>query len=103
MNAAAQVTVDETEPLSWREICARYPDQYVCLADIVDVEPGGPAIATARVVGHGSTSDAAFEPIRELPKPFPLCTVRFTGISRTPLIRPWLILDDDEVIDSFPP
>jgi hypothetical protein len=97
---AAQATVDETEPLSWREICARYPDQYVCLVDIIDVERGGP-MATARVVGYGPTSDAAFEPIRELPKPFPLCTVRFTGTPRTPLIRPWLILDDDEVIDSF--
>jgi hypothetical protein len=100
MNAAAQVTVDQTEPLSWREICARYPDQYVCLVDFVDVEPGGP-MATARVVGYGPTHDAAFEPMRELPKPFPLCGIRFTGTPRTPLIRPWLILDDDEVIDSF--
>lgn len=101
MNAAAQIAPDETEPLSWAEIRARYPDQYVCLVDIVDEEPGSPVIATARVVGHGSTHDAAFEPIRELPKPFPLCAIRFTGVSRTPLIRPWLILDDDEVIDSF--
>jgi hypothetical protein len=103
MNAAAQVTVDETGPLPWGEICARYPDQYVCLVDIVGVEPGSPVIAAARVVGHGSTSDAAFEPVRELSEQVPLCTVRFTGIPRTPLIRPWLILDDDEVIDSFPP
>lgn len=103
MAAAAQIAPDETDPLPWVEICARFPDQFVCLVDIVGVEPGSPVIATARVVGHGSTSDAAFEPIRELPEQFPLCTVRFTGISRTPLIRPWLILDDDEVIDSFPP
>lgn len=103
MTAAAQIAPDETDLLPWVEICARFPDQFVCLVDIVGVEPGSPVIATARVVGHGSTSDAAFEPIRELPEQFPLCTVRFTGISRTPLIRPWLILDDDEVIDSFPP
>lgn len=103
MNAAAQIAPDKTEPLSWAEIRARYPDQYVCLVDIVNVEPGCPVIVTARVVGHGSTHDAAFEPIRDLPKEFPRCTVRFTGVSRTPLIRPWLILDDDEVIDSFPP
>lgn len=101
MNATAQIAPDLTEPLSWREICARYPDQYVCLVDIVDEEPGSLVIATARVVGYGSTHDAAFEPIRELPNPFPLCAIRFTGVSRTPLIRPWLILDDDEVIDSF--
>ena len=103
MNATAQVTVDGPEPLPWREICARYPDQYVCLVDIVGVEPGNPTIATARVVGYGSKHDAAFEPIRDLPEQFPLCTIRFTGTSREPLVRPWLILDDDEVIDSFPP
>jgi hypothetical protein len=102
MNAAAQVTVDETEPLSWREICARYPDQFVCLVDIVGVEPRSPTIATARVVGHGSTHDAAFEPIRDLPVQFPLCTIRFTGVSRKPLIRPNLILDDED-LDSFRP
>jgi hypothetical protein len=103
MNAAAQIAPDETEPLPWAEIRARYPDQYVCLVDIVGMEPGNPTIATARVVGHGSTHDAAFEPIRDLPAQFPRCTIRFTGICREPLIRPWLILDDDEVIDSFPP
>lgn len=103
MNVAAQIAPDETKPLPWAEIRARYPDQYVCLVDILDEEPGSPAIATARVVGHGSTHDAAFEPIRDLPKQFPLCAIRFTGIPREPLIRPWLILDDDEDLDSFPP
>ena len=100
MNTAAQIAPDESEQLSWREICARYPDQYVCRVDFVDVEPGGP-MATARVVGYGPTHDAAFEPIRDLSKEFPLCGIRFTGISRTPLRRPWLVLDDDEVVHSF--
>jgi len=100
MNAAAQIAPDETEPLPWREICARYPDQFVCLVDIVDAEPRSPTIATARVVGHGSTQDAAFEPIRDLPEQFPLCTIRFTGICRKPLIRPCLVLDDED-LESF--
>jgi hypothetical protein len=97
MNAAAQIAPDETEPLPWREICARYPDQFVCLVDVVGVEPRSPEIATARVVGHGSTHDAAFEPIRDLPEQFPLCTIRFTGICREPLIRPCLVLDDEDL------
>jgi hypothetical protein len=95
MNAAARVTPDETEPLPWGEICARYPDQFVCLLDVVHAEPRSPEIVTARVVGHGSTHDAAFEPIRDLPKQFPRCTIRFTGICTEPLIRPCLVVDDE--------
>lgn len=97
MNTAIQVAPDETEPLPWGEICARYPDQFVCLVHIVDAEPRSPKIATARVVGHGSTHEAAFEPIRDLPEQFPHCTIRFTGICREPLIRPCLVLDDEDL------
>lgn len=95
MNAAAQVTPDETEPLPWVEICARYPDQFVALVDVVHAELRSPEIVTARVVGHGSTHDSAFEPIRDLPEQFPRCTIRFTGISTEPLIRPCLVVDDE--------
>ena len=87
MNAAAQIVPDETEPLPWVEICTRYPDQFVCLVDVVDAELRSPEIVTARVAGHGSTHDAAFEPIRDLPEQFPRCTIRFTGICNEPLIR----------------
>jgi hypothetical protein len=97
MNAAAQIAPHETEPLPWVEICARYPDQFVCLVDVVGAELRSPEIATARVVGHGSTHDAAFEPIRDLHEQFPRCTIRFTGICGEPLIRPCLVLDDEDL------
>jgi hypothetical protein len=35
MDIAEQIASLETEPLPWAEICARYPDEYVCLVEIV--------------------------------------------------------------------
>lgn len=54
MDAAEQSASLETEPLPWAEICARYPDQYVCLVDIVHPPLRSPEIISARVVGHGA-------------------------------------------------
>lgn len=95
MNAAEQVAPHETEPLSWAEICARYPDQYVCLVDTEAVELGSPEIKTGRVVGCGATRRAAFDPIRGLGAKYPLHSVRFTGVCTEPLIRPSLVIDDE--------
>jgi len=94
MDAAEQIASLETEPLPWAEICARYPDQYVCLVDIVHPPLRSPEIITARVVGHGTTHEAAFEPIRELGERYPRFAVRYTGVCTEPLIRPSLVIDD---------
>jgi len=56
MDAAKQLVPDETEPLTWAEIARRYPDQYVCLVDIVHPRRGDPDIVSARVVGNGRRS-----------------------------------------------
>ena len=95
MNAAEQLVPVATELLSWAEICARYPDQFVCLIEIVWVEPGSPEIKAARIVGHGYTHDAAFEPIRDHDVRYPRFAIRFTGVSSEPLRRPSLIIDDE--------
>lgn len=81
--------------LSWEEICARYPNQFVCLVDMVKDAPRSPAIASARVVGHGATRDVAFEPVRALPVPRPMHAVRYTGECAEPYLRPSLVLDED--------
>lgn len=60
MDAAERLAPDETEPLPWAQICARYSDQYVCLVDVVHPRRGDPDIVSARVVGTGATDDAAF-------------------------------------------
>ncbi len=97
MDAASRLAPDEIEPLTWAEICRRYPDQYVCLIDIVHARRGDPDIVSARVVGNGATDDAAFEPIRDLEKDYPRFAVRFTGESTIPLIRPSFVFDDEDL------
>jgi len=95
MTVAEKLALDETDPLEWDEICARFPDQYVCLVDLVKLEPGNPDFKTARVVGHGATRAEAFEPIRgDLHNKYPRHAVRFTG-EPGPLIRPALVIDDE--------
>jgi hypothetical protein len=95
MDAAEHIASLETEPLPWAEICARYPDQYVCLVDIVHPQLRSPEIISARVVGHGAEHDAAFEPIRDLDEQYPRFAVRYTGVCTEPLIRPSLVIDDE--------
>jgi hypothetical protein len=63
MDAAEQLPLEETEPLSWVEICIWYPDQYVCLVDIDWAELRSPEIKTAQVVGYGATRRAAFHAV----------------------------------------
>ena len=95
MDAALQPAHEETERMPWAEICARYPDQYVCVVDCEMVERGIPEIKTARVVGHGPTHDAAFEPMRNLGALYRGCAVRYIGSCTEQLTRPYLVLDDD--------
>ena len=42
-----------SEPLTWNEICERYPDEWVCLVEIDRPDDNNFAFRTARVVGHG--------------------------------------------------
>jgi hypothetical protein len=72
MDAAEQLVPVATEPLSWAEICVRYPGQFVCLVEIVWVELRSAEIKTARVVEHGPTHDVAFEPVRDLDVRYPV-------------------------------
>ncbi len=95
MDASTQVAPHETELLSWSEICAQYPDQYVCLVDVEAVELGSPEIKAGRIVGRGATRRAAYEPIRGLGAKFPLHSIRFTGICTETFVRPSLVIDDE--------
>lgn len=89
MNTAEQImpTVEPSEPLPWAEICARYPDQYVCLLDVVPVERWSPAIATGRVAGHGPTRLDASALVREDVQ-IRRWSVLYTGEPTKPLRRP---------------
>jgi len=97
MDAAEETLPLATDPLPWAEICARYPDQYVCLVDVVHPPLRSPEIISARVVGHGATDDEAFEPIRDLATQYPRFAVRFTGESTVALVRPSFIFDEEDL------
>jgi hypothetical protein len=64
MSAAEKIASTITEPLTWTEICERYPAQRVCLVEMDRIHPHGFAFRTARVVGHGKTRREAFEQAR---------------------------------------
>lgn len=55
----ASTPASTAKSLSWTEICARYPHEWVCLLDI-EHEPDG-AVRTARVVVHDPDFDQALD------------------------------------------
>jgi hypothetical protein len=50
-----------SEPLTWAEIRDRYPDQWVCLVEIDEINDTDFEVRTAHVVGHGKTRIAPLE------------------------------------------
>lgn len=44
-----------SEPLTWPEICARYPDEWVVLVEVDWIEEDDRDFRSARVAGHGKT------------------------------------------------
>jgi len=44
-----------SEPLTWEQICDRYPNEWVCLVEIDKINDTDFDFRTARVVGHGKT------------------------------------------------
>ena len=95
MSAAEKIASAITDPLTWAEICERYPDQQVCLVEIDRIHPRGLEFRTARVIGHGKTRRKAFEQSRAWRDRYSELGCRFTGQPKTPLVRPAWILDDE--------
>ncbi len=44
-----------SEPLTWEQICDRYPNQWVCLVEMDKLNDTDFDFRTARVVGNGRT------------------------------------------------
>ena len=44
-----------SEPLTWEQICERYPDEWVCLVEIDKINDTDFEFRRARVIGHGKT------------------------------------------------
>ena len=101
MNAAEKIAPTITEPLTWAQICERYPDERVCLVEMDRIHPNGFEFRTARVVGHGKTRHEAFDQARRWTDRYEEIGHYFTGrVIAQPLLRPALVLDD-ETRDAF--
>jgi hypothetical protein len=92
---ALAVVGEISEPLTWAEICARYPDEWVCLVEVDYVHPNGLEFRTARVVGHGKTSAAPFAQARSWHALYREVAHFFTGRITAPPRRPPFIIDDE--------
>jgi hypothetical protein len=102
--AVPAVVGEISEPLTWAEICARHPDEWVCVVEADFVHPNGPEIRTARVVGHGKTRGAPLEQARDWRAHYREIGHYYTGrvTERSP--RPRLVRDgEDWVIVGFRP
>lgn len=66
-----------SEPLTWPEICERFPAQWIALVALDWVDDRDQPVRTALVAGHGSRRDALRQarPLRKLFEPIgPLFT-----------------------------
>jgi hypothetical protein len=69
-----------SEPLTWMQICERYPDQWVVLVEIQkDPEDYSIRFQTARVAGIGKTSSESFAQGQPFKRGYPGYANRFTG------------------------
>ena len=92
---AEVVTAGISEPLTWAEICARYPDEWVCLVEMDRIHPRGFAFRTARVIGHGKTRGEPFAQARPWQARYKVIGHYFTGRIAVRPPRPSFILDDE--------
>ena len=87
MIAASNATAVISEPLTWTEICDRYPEQWVCVVDIDRIKPNNFEFRTARLVGHGATRREPLDQARPWRSRFETIGHYFTGSIVAPLPR----------------
>jgi hypothetical protein len=87
MIAASTSAPAISDPLTWAEICDRYPEQWVCVVDIDRVAPNSLEFRTARVVGHGVTRREPLDQARPWRSRFAIIGHYFTGSVIAPVER----------------
>lgn len=96
MDAVRELAPEISEPMTWAEICAQYPEQRVCLVEIDHVRPHSFGFRTARVIGYGETPDEAFERARPWRAHYEQIGHYFTGRVTSPLPHvPRLVMTDE--------
>jgi len=73
-----------SEPLTWKQICDRYPDEWVCLVEIDRYNDREFEFRTARVVGHGKHPRDPLVQARPLDAHYEGMGHYFTGTVRAP-------------------
>ncbi|HWO25075.1 MAG TPA: hypothetical protein VNO30_40330 [Kofleriaceae bacterium] len=81
------------ERLTWKQICERYPEQFVVLVDHDRLPHDAAGFTTARVLAVGSSRAEATERARPQLDSIYEWGCHFTGPIRGPRLgyRPWLI------------
>lgn len=95
MIAAEVLAPAISEPLTWGEICALYPDEWVCLAEMDRVHPFGFEFRTARVIGHGKTRGAPVDQALRWRSHYVSIGHYFTGRIEVRSPRPCLAVDGE--------
>jgi hypothetical protein len=84
-HATLAAAPDLTDPLTWKQICERYPDEWVALVEVDWVNDRDFDFRSARVAGHGKRRKEPMiqaEPFRAL---YPTIGHFYTGRIRAPL------------------
>ncbi|HWO19338.1 MAG TPA: hypothetical protein VNO30_11200 [Kofleriaceae bacterium] len=89
------VAAEISELLTWAEICARHPDEWVCLVEMDFIHSNGPEVRTARVIGHGKTRGAPVEQARPWRDHYDVIGHFYTGRITVRQPRPVVILDEE--------
>jgi hypothetical protein len=96
MNAAAELALSISEPMTWAEICELYRDQRVCLVEMDRSNAHSFGFRTARVVGHGKTRREAFAQARRWANHYDEIGHYFTGKINPPNPHyPRLVMTDE--------
>jgi len=74
-----------SDPLTWPEICARFPDEWVALVEIDWLNENDLDFHSARVAGHGKTRREPLDQARPLRARYDEIGRFFTGPIRAPL------------------
>lgn len=73
-----------SDPLTWMQICDRYPDEWVALVEIDWVNEMDFAFRSARVVGHGTRREQ-YEQARAWSADYTSMGHFYTGRVRAPM------------------
>ena len=94
MIAVKAIVAEISEPLTRPEICTRYPNEWVVIAEMDYVHPDGFEFRTAHVIGHSTTRREAFDQALRVRDHFPFVANFYTGHIAVRPLRPSVILDD---------